>query len=119
MQDYSMVQGQTVMELLVALLSFFIGSYAFWSWRARVRSMAEPEVMLTADNSNMLPPETAPLNANLRSPSSTRRNASPASGQSRSKAHRSSIGDWLAPILVWLVVGWSVLAVAAILLGEK
>lgn len=106
MQEYSMVQGQTVMELLVALLSFFVGSYVFWSWRARIHSMA-------------LPPQTAPLDANLRSSSYTRLNASPASSQSLSKAQRSSIGDWLAPILVWLLVGWIVLAVAAILLGES
>ena len=38
MQEYSIVQGQTVMELLFALLSVLIASYVFSSWRAaRIR----------------------------------------------------------------------------------
>ena len=119
MQEYSIVQGQSVMELLFALLSVLIASYVFSSWRARAQPMDEPESKPAAEGGNMLLPTTAPLNANPRSPSPTRPNTSPTSDRRWWATHRASIGDWLAPILVWSVVGWSALAVIIILLGEN
>jgi hypothetical protein len=32
--------------------------------------------------------------------------------------HKSSIGDWLAPLIVWAVVIWTLLAVVIVMLGE-
>ena len=113
MQEYSIVQGQAVMELLFALLSVLIASYVFSSWSARAHPMDEPESEPAAKGRNMLLLVTAPLNANPRP------NTSPTSDRRWWATHRASIGDWLAPILVWSVVGWSALAVIIILLGEN
>ena len=119
MQEYSIVQGQTVMELLFALLSVLIASYVFSSWRARAHRMDEPESEAAAEGRNMVLLVTAPLIANPRSPSPTRPSTSPTSDRRLWATHRASIGGWLAPILVWSVVGWSALAVVIILLGEN
>ena len=81
--------------------------------------MDEPESEVAAEGRKMPPHVTAPLNANPRSPSATRPNTSPASDRGWWAAHRAFIGDWLAPILVWSVVGWSALAFIIILVGEN
>lgn len=107
------------MELLLALLSVVIASYVFWSWRVRAHPMDEPQSKAAAEDRDMLSPATALLNANPRSPSPTLPNTSPASDRRWWATHRASIGDWLAPILVWSVVGSSALAVVIILLGEN
>ena len=118
MQEYSIVQWQEVMELLCALFSVLIASYVFSSWRARAHP-DQPESKSAADGRNMLLLVTAPLNAAPHYPLPTRPNTSPTSDRRWWATHRASIGDWLAPILVGSVVGWSASAVIIILLGEN
>ena len=115
MQEYSIVQAQTVLEALFALLSILIASYAFCSWKARSHSTGGAELNPRRELNNMLPAVRAQSHLNPASSSVTRPNASPVSRRYRV---RSAISDWLVPILVSSVVVWTLLAVTIIFLGE-
>jgi hypothetical protein len=98
---------------MFALLSIFIISYVYLSWKIRADRAAVPKP--SAETPNMLPHMgSKPIAAH-----------NPTAPQHAFAGHHlwwkkqtSSLGDWLAPILVWAAVVWTTLAVAAILLGE-
>lgn len=106
MEDYSIIHGQTMLELMIALLLAIVTSYAYISCKAYDRRMKAAQVaglksirQLSKDN-------------NQESFSASPRRACP-------EKHKSSISHWLAPIVVWAAVIWTTLAVVSILLGEN
>ena len=104
MEDYSIIQGQTLLEITFALLLTIVTAYVYVSCR------------VYAERTNTLPV------ARLK----TIRPASTQKGQKSSSAlvsalskHSSSVGDWLVPLVVWTAVIWIMLAVVSIFLGES
>jgi hypothetical protein len=103
MNDYSIIQGQTILELMCALLltlttihvCILCRVYAQRMNAARARSLRPPS---TDEKQKALAPRP--------------QSAPP-------EKHKSSFSDWLAPIIVWTVVIWTMLTVANILLGES
>jgi hypothetical protein len=109
MEESSTIQGQTVLEVLSILLLTLITVCACLSCRAFARrnkaACAKPadlrQPMLHsasfAEVGNFSPPSLARM---------------------LWEKHKSSIGDWMAPLIVWAVVIWTLLAVVIVLLGE-
>jgi hypothetical protein len=110
MDDYTNLQGQTVLEVLFALLLTLVTVSAYLACRSHARrteaAPAKPGVASPGILRNMILAERA--NA-----------ASTSRGRALWQKHKSSIGDWLAPLIVWSVVIWTLLAVVSILLGES
>jgi hypothetical protein len=119
MQEYSIVQGQTVIEVLFALLSALIASYALCSWRVRAHRASAPESKSAIDLPHVLPPDHTKQSPNPRAGEPCQRNSRSTSIRFWWNSHKSPIRDWFVPILVCSVVVWSILAVAIILLGES
>ena len=104
MEDYSIIQGQTILELTFALLLTMVTSFVYVSCRAYAQRMkaARPDglkaLRMSADENqgsfSALP---------LRTPSGT---------------PKFLITEWLAPIIVWAAVIWTMLAAVNILFGE-
>jgi hypothetical protein len=106
MEDYSIIHGQLMLELMVALLLAIVTSYAYISCKAHDRRMKAAQI------------------AGLKSirQLSTHKSQeffSPTPRRAPSEKHKSSISDWLAPMIVWAAVIWTTLAVVSILLGEN
>jgi hypothetical protein len=106
MEDYSIIQGQTLLEMTFALLLIIVTAYVYVSCRVYAERM-----------------NTVPV-ARLK----TIRPASTHKGQESSSAlpgclwlskHSPSVGDWLVPLIVWTAVIWIMLAVVSIFLGES
>jgi hypothetical protein len=109
MEEFSTIQGQALLEVLSALLLTLITLWVCLSCRALARRTkpvhAKPADVgqrilhsaRLADCQNFLPP--APT-------------------QALWKKHKSSMGDWLAPVIAWAVVIWTLLAVVAMMLGD-
>jgi Tfp pilus assembly protein PilV len=109
MEDYTNLQGQTLLEVLFALLLTLVTVYVFVLCRAHARSTkAAPDQPVVA-NPKMFRQMSLRERAN---------SCLPAPGRAMWEKHRSSIADWLAPLIVWSVVIWTLLAVVGILLGE-
>ena len=106
MENYSIIQGQTILELMFALLLTIITMYVCISCRAYAQHM-------NAAHRTMV--------KTLRRPSAgENQKCSPGSPpRAPSEKHKSSISDWLAPIIVWVAVIWTTLAVLSILLGDN
>jgi hypothetical protein len=110
MEDYSIIHGQTLLEATFALLSALIISYVYVTWRACAHSTP----------SSALKPEISPPNMPGQLSADSRPNSSsPSPPRLWWKKHKSSIGDWVAPILAWTAVGWTTLALIGALLGEN
>ena len=110
MEDYSFLPGQTILEVLFVLLSVLIASYVYLSWRATAHGTnmfrAKPPVHARKMFWPLIPPTTPNFSA-----SSVPR--------ALWRKYKSPIGDWLAPLLAWLVVVWIILAIVGFLLGEN
>ena len=110
MEDYTNLRGQTVLEVLSALLLTLVTAHVYLSCRPHARRAEAAPAKPVAARLSIL--------RNIRL-------ADRASGASLSRGgalwqkHKSSIGDWLAPLIVWSVVIWSLLAVVCIVLGES
>jgi hypothetical protein len=110
MEDYSIIQGQTILEILFALLSVLIASYVYRSWRARAYGASVAGAKPAVASKKML------CQVILQG----KQNSSASSGLGALwKKYESPVGDWLAPILVWCVVLSITLAVVGFLLGES
>ncbi len=105
MEDYPIVQGQTLLELVFALFLATGTSYAYISCRSYVRRINASRVIGT---------KTLRLSTEERQKSS-----SSLSQSARSQECNSSISDWLAPVIVWGAVILTALAMTGILLGEN
>ena len=110
MEDYSIIQGPTLFEAVGVLLSIFIVSYVYLSWKIRAGRAAVPKH--SANMPNLLVPKAMPPN-NSPAPKHVFNGS-----RLWWKKHNSFLENWLAPILVWAAVLWTTLAVIAILLGE-
>ena len=103
MEDYSIIQGQTVLEVMFALLLTIVTSYVCICCRIYAQRMNAANVarlktirpLTTQEKQEFFSPATVP-----------------------SEKDRSSLGGWLAPIIVWAAVGWVMLAVISVLLGD-
>jgi hypothetical protein len=105
MEDYSIIHGQTLLELMVALVLATVTSYAYISCKACDRRMKAAQV-------------AGPKSIRQPSTHKTQESFSPSSRRAPSEKPKSSISDWLAPMIVWAAVIWTTLAVVSILLGE-
>ena len=105
MEDYLIIHGQTMLELMFALLLAIVTSYAYVSCKSYDRRMKAQ----VAGLKSIRQPST---DKNQESLSASPRRACP-------EKHKSSIIDWLAPMVVWAAVIWTTLAVVSILLGEN
>jgi hypothetical protein len=110
MEDYSIIQGQTILEVLFVLLSVFIASYVYFSCRARAHGTNVADVKPAVAHMKMLC-QVIPQGKQNSSALSLLR--------ALWKKYKSPIGDWLAPILVWCAVVGTTLAIAGFLLSEN
>ena len=110
MEDYSFSQGPSILEVLFVLFSVLIASYVYFSWRATAHGTNVAHAKPPGHTRKMfwqLTPRTTPnFSAGLRPRELWRK-------------YKTPVGDWLAPILAWLVVVWITLAIAGFLLGER
>jgi hypothetical protein len=106
MEDYSIFQGQTILELMIALLLTMVTSYVYVSCRAY------------AQRTNATRPDRPRALCRL-STDENRESFSALPHRRPAETHESLIGTWLAPIIVWAAVFWTMLAVVSILLGES
>jgi type II secretory pathway component PulJ len=106
MEDYSIIQGQTILELMFALLLMMVTSYVYVSCRAYAQRM------------NAARPDRLKALRRL-STDENRQSFSALPRRRPSETHQSFISAWLAPIIVWVAVFWTMLAVVSILLGES
>jgi type II secretory pathway component PulJ len=106
MEDYSIIQGQTILELMIALLLTMVTSYVYVSCRTYAQRM------------NAARPDR--LKALRRLSTDENRESFSALPHGRpAETHQSVISTWLAPIIVWVAVFLTMLAVVSILLGES
>jgi hypothetical protein len=109
MEESSTIQGQTLLEALSALLLTLITVYAYLSCRAFAHRTRVVQAKPAVAGQDML----------ARRALAERQNSFPPSpARVLWEQHKSSIGDWLAPLIVWAVVIWTLLAVVAMMLGE-
>ncbi len=109
MEEYSIIQGQTILEVLFALFLTLVTSYAYISCRAHVCRRDAADAKLAAAKLKK-PPEIRSAERHLCSPSPQL--------VPREK-FKAWMGDWLAPIVVWSAVSWMMLSIVMILLGEN
>lgn len=107
MEDYTIIQGQTVLEVLFALLLTLVTSCVYLSCKAYARRMSAAHAKPVVGCRSMLCPMSLSEHHNSSSP------------RVLWEKHKSSIADWLAPLVVWSAVIWTLLAVVSILLGEN
>jgi len=110
MEDYSIIQGQATLEFMFAFLLVAISSYAYMAWVTGAHR-------LNATGQK-------PVFARLRTPRPSRTSVriSPWVLPKRAQAttdKSSFVAEWLAPLIVWLVVAATGLAVASFLIGEN
>jgi hypothetical protein len=110
MGDYAIIQGQTTLQFMFAFLLVAISSYAYMTW------------VVGAHRINAS--DQKPVLARLRMSRSIRMSVriSPSALPQRAQAatdKTSFIAEWLAPLIVWLVVAGTGLAVVIFLLGEN
>jgi hypothetical protein len=106
MEDYSIIQGQTILELMFALLLTLTTIYVCISCRAYAQRMNA----VSGTRSKSLCQPSSDANQTL----CPLLQCAPPSAK-----HKCSFSDWLAPIIVWAAVIWTMMAVVSILLGES
>jgi hypothetical protein len=109
MEEYSIIQGQTILEVLFALLLTLVTSYAYISCRAYACRIDAADAKLAAAKLKT-PPEIRKAERHF---------GSPLPQPIPREKFMSWMGDWLAPILVWSGVVWMMLSIVMILLGES
>jgi hypothetical protein len=110
MGDYTNLQGQTLLEILFALCLTLVTSSVYLSCRAHARRTGAAPAKPVVASPGVLLQMSLAARENSSSPSRVR---------ALWEKHKSSIGDWLAPLIVWSVVIWTLLAVVGMLLGES
>ena len=109
MEEYSIIQGQTILEVLFALLLTLVTSYAYISCRAYARRMDTADAKLAAAKMK-IPPDIKSAEKHLRSPSPQ---------PIPREKFKGWMGDWLAPIVGWSAVIWMMLSIVMIMLEES
>jgi hypothetical protein len=109
MEEDSIIQGQTILEVLFALFLTLVTTYAYISCRAYGCRMDAADAKLAAARLKTLPV----------SRSAERHFCSPSPHPIPLEKFKSWMGDWLAPIVVWSAVIWTMLSIVMILLGES
>ena len=109
MEDYTSLQGQTLLEVLFALLLTLVTAHVFLSCLGHTRRKSAHDQPVAA----------SPRTFRRMSLAERENSCSPAPGRALWEKHKSSIADWLAPLIVWSVISWTLLAVAGMLLGES
>lgn len=110
MEDYSVIQGQTVLGCMFAFLLTAVSSYLCIRWLANPRKV-------DGVNSEQVPTEISTLN---RLRMNVRRHSC-LFLQSPSRCPQGKfflVGEWLAPMIVWLVVALTGLAVVSLLVAQ-
>jgi len=110
MEEYTIIQGQTMLVLLFAFLVTIISSYLLTSWMIRMKHLDAAERK----------PVSRPL-ARLRQMRRVLKLDSlrlPFWGRWETLKPFLS-GEWLAPLIAWLAVLLIGLAIAGLLLGEE
>jgi hypothetical protein len=110
MGDYTNLQGQTLLEVLFALCLMLVTAYVYLSCRAHARRTGAAPAKTVVASPGVLRQMSLAARENCSSPSP---------GRALWEKYKSSIGDWLAPLIVWSVVIWTLLAVVGMLLGES
>ena len=108
MEDYPIIQGQTILEVLSALLLTLVTSCAYISCRANARRMDAADAKLAAAKLQTSPEMRSPEN----------HSCSPSAQPIPRENYKAWMRDWLAPIVVWSAVIWMMLSIAIVLLGE-
>jgi len=106
MEEYSLIQGQTILEVLFALLLTLVTSYAYISFRAHACRRDAADAKLAAAKLKT-PPERRSAETHF------------CSSSPPGEKFKAWMGDWLAPIVVWSAVSWMMLSIVMILLGEN
>ena len=109
MEEYSIIQGHTILEVLFALLLTLVTSYAYISCKAHACRMNAADTKLAAAKLKTAP-EIRPAERHLYYPSLQ---------LVPPKKFKAWMGDWLVPIVVWSAVIWMMLSIVITLLGES
>ncbi len=109
MEGYPIIQGQTILEVLFALLLILVTSYAYISCRSYACRMDAAYAKLAAAKLKTFP--------EMRS--AEKHFCSPLPEPIPREKFKGWMGDWLAPIVVWSAVIWMMLSIVMILLGES
>ena len=104
MEHYSIIQGQSVLEVMFAILLTLVTSYVYISCKVYAQR---------ADAAHV-----ARLRA-LRQFSIHDNQQSSVPGRALPENTGSSVSDWLAPTIVWSAVIWITLALVSALLGDN
>jgi hypothetical protein len=110
MEGYSIITGQTSVDLLLALFSIGILTYVYLSGRVHADHDSSAKSKPGVSYSNNLCPSSTMVRPNSSSPSP------PGPWWQR---HKSSVGNWLASILAWVAVILMALAMMSVLLGDS
>ena len=109
MEEYSSIQGQTILEVVFALVLTLVTSYVYISCRANASRMDAADSKLAA----------AKLKTALEIRPAERHCCSPLPQPIPREKFKDWMGDWLAPIVVWSAVVWMMASIVIILLGES
>ena len=90
MEDYTIIQGQTMLEVLCALLLTLVTSYVYLSCKTHAGRTHAANAKSGVASRSVFRRMRLPA---VQSPSST--------GSVLWKKHKSSIADWVAPVVVW------------------
>lgn len=106
MGDYSLIQGQTLLEMTFALLLTIVTAYVYvscriYAQRTNTVHVARPKTIRPASTHE------------------DQESSSALAGGSRLSKHSPAVGDWLVPLIVWTAVIWIMLAVVSIFLGDS
>ena len=110
MEDYTIIQGQTMLVILFAFLLTAVSSYVRTSWKIRAQHINDSEPKPIATVITRLGRIRGYLRLDFHRLPFRRQWATPKSSLS---------GDWLAPVIAWLAVMLVSMAVVGLLLGEE
>lgn len=110
MEEYTIIQGQTMLVLLFAFLLTIISSYLLTSWMIRAEHIEAAERKPVLKRLARLRQIRSDLTLDFHRVPLWRRCA---------KAKSLLSGEWLAPLIAWLAVLLIGMAVVGLLLGEE
>lgn len=105
MENYPVTQAHTVFLVLAVIFLTSLCSYAWTSWRIQTERIREQQSK----------PALSKLIGRCR-------NAMSAKGINvihHMRSGSSLVGEWIAPLIAWAVVGMTVLAILGLLFGEQ
>ena len=110
MEDYTIIQEQTMLFFLVAFFLTAVSSYLWTSWMIRTQHINTSEPKPIAPVFTRLRQMRAFVKSDFRRSLSQRSMATPKS---------ALLGEWLAPLIAWLAVMLVSMAVVGLLLGKE